>query len=267
MARDYRPRQEKMLDSHSARQTRHDKRSGRRSLWLSMLLVLALFFLGFWVVTHFASFGIKSSEKAALTQAQNAAASAEFLLPDGPIETHQEFKAESQVSSASLPRDKEPLDWLREPTQPSSSVSSLAKETVDEESNAGIFVDALPMPEAAKLYADPEITFYGTMNDFEVIPDDTTPISVALDTPKYLLAGAFFSKEAAQRALNQLSLKGQKLFMRETWSKSRNRAVYVLYTAPYTNRLELNARKNELRVLNAGVMEKDYQSEATKQTP
>lgn len=251
MARDYRPRQPKMLDSHSARQQRQEKQTSSRNLWLSMFLMIAVMLGGFWVITHFASSGVKSSAKVAESEQQILSSES-----DDEIEAGDEFKSSSA----------EPLAWLREPEQvPSKGKLANTEQSDVIEESTGIFVEALPMPEAAKLYAEPEITFYDTINDVEVIPDDTTPISVALDTPKYLLAGSFFSSSAAQRALKRLSAKGQKLFMRETWSSARNRAVYVLYTAPYTNRLELNARKNELRALGAGVMERDYKVADSKQ--
>ncbi|CAN8139756.1 SPOR domain-containing protein [uncultured Thiomicrorhabdus sp.] len=254
MARDYRPRQPKMLDTHSARHKRQEKQSGNRNLWLSMFLMMVVMLGGIWVVSHFASSGVKSSAKAAQAHTENLSeAASQTSLDDSLVEADViQPKVEKSPSNNSL---DEPLQWLREP---SSSVTEKTVKVEEVVEPSGIFVEALPMPEAAKLYAEPEITFYDTINDIEVIPDDTTPISVALETPKYLLAGSFFSPAAAQRALKRLSEKGQKLYMCETWSNARKRAVYVLYTAPYHNRLKLNARKNELRALGAGVMERDY---------
>ncbi|CAN8141899.1 SPOR domain-containing protein [uncultured Thiomicrorhabdus sp.] len=260
MARDYRPRQPKMLDSHSARKQRQEKQSNNRNVWLSMFLMMVMMLGGFWIVTHFASSGVKSSAKVAESQEAQEAVAQQNLKEATGI-SDKATDVESQPETVSQRPSAEPLEWLREPSQP---VVEKRSGAVAVEEPSGIFVEALPMPEAAKLYAEPEITFYNTINDVEVVPDDTTPISVALETPKYLLAGSFFSSGAAQRALKRLSARGQKLFMRKTWSRSRNRAIYVLYTLPYHDRLELNARKNELRALGAGVMERDYRPAKSK---
>ena len=94
-------------------------------------------------------------------------------------------------------------------------------------------------------------SFYEGLGQMEVVVD-AVPISVALKQPYYIQAGTFGSEKVANRELKRLLRLGQKLEMSVLNTKTRT--YYRLRVGPYTDRLALNKKRNELRQLGVDTL-------------
>ncbi|QKI88316.1 SPOR domain-containing protein [Thiomicrorhabdus xiamenensis] len=246
MARDYRPRHSSetlpppMLESSSARHKRQEEQRTSRNAWLVMLLVIGAMVGGYWVINHFANSGLKSGSQ----QMKQAVAEVDSIDENESVVILSDPQPETLEERIELPEQSASLQ------EPEESVSEAPRE---------IHAQALEVPSDEQIYGEPKKNFYSELKDLEVIPDDTTPEPVALEKPKYILAGSFFSESAALRAQRRLAQYEQKLKIRTTVRKD-GKHIYALYTEPYYDRLELNKRKNQLRKLGASVMELEYKS-------
>lgn len=255
MARDYRPRRAPetlpppMLESSSARHKRQEEQRTSRNAWLVMLLVIGAMVGGYWVINHFANSGLKSGSQ----QIKQAVAEIDLTDESESVVILSDPQPEQVEEQIELPAES---SLLQEPEESQSSETQPASDAPRE-----IRAQALDVPSDEQIYGEPKKNFYSELKDLEVIPDDTTPEPVALEKPKYILAGSFFSESAALRAQRRLAQYEQKLKIRATVRKD-GKHIYALYTEPYYDRLELNKRKNQLRKLGASVMELEYKSDS-----
>ncbi|MDX1351853.1 MAG: SPOR domain-containing protein [Thiomicrorhabdus sp.] len=94
-------------------------------------------------------------------------------------------------------------------------------------------------------------SFYDGLGQMEVVVD-AVPISVALEQPYYIQAGTFGSEKVARSELQRLLRLGQKLEM--SVLKTKTRTYYRLRVGPYSDRLALNKKRNELRQLGVDTL-------------
>ncbi|WP_228766938.1 MULTISPECIES: SPOR domain-containing protein [Thiomicrorhabdus] len=81
---------------------------------------------------------------------------------------------------------------------------------------------------------------------------DAEPLSVQLDAPYYVIAGTFGSMEVARKEQARLAKYGQIVDLTEY--KTATRTYYRLRIGPFTDRLILNKRRNELRRLGVDTL-------------
>ena len=94
-------------------------------------------------------------------------------------------------------------------------------------------------------------SFYEGLGQMEVVVD-AVPISVALEQPYYIQAGTFGSEKVARSELQRLLRLGQKLELSVLNTKTRT--YYRLRVGPYSDRLALNKKRNELRQLGVDTL-------------
>jgi len=94
-------------------------------------------------------------------------------------------------------------------------------------------------------------SFYQGLKESEVIVD-AVPISVQLDAAYYILAGTFGSEKVALKEQQRLARLGQQVGMAPV--KGKSRTYYRLSVGPFTDRLVMNAKRNELRRLGVDTL-------------
>lgn len=212
-------RDERILLSHASKST-----------WLATIGVLVVMAVGYWVVNHFGTKGVKSgqnSEAAAVISIETLDKDLNKDLKNSPVEEVE--SPNSQNSMAEVPAESEVQQVLK-PGQ--------------------LVVDSLPMPNERP--QKPQMTFYDEMSELEVPLDDASKYPILLEVPEYIVAGSFYNESSAKRELKRLTASGEELVLVASTGKG-DRVVYVLKTKPYQNRRELGARKNALRKLGARV--------------
>lgn len=217
--RDYRhghsqPRQTYQRKSQMAEPETEAPQSSSRWVWgLALLLSLALFG-GFFVVQHFAHYGVKSTPLAAET-------------------------AESVMETV-LVEDA------------ANTAMDVADNTSEEVPKKPLVVESLPMAKAQTEAEKPlQYTFYDGLAKTEVVVD-VEPISVKLNAPYFIQAGTFGSRDVAEKEQARLKSHGQELTISTvTW---KGRVYYRLRVGPYDDRLEMNKKRNELRSLGVDTL-------------
>jgi len=130
-------------------------------------------------------------------------------------------------------------------------------ETTAIESN-GMSVEALPIQAQpndhesdATANSATKYSFYQGLKATEVVVD-AVPISVALDSAYYILAGTFGSEKVALNEQKRLARLGQEVKVNPIAQK--NRTLYRLSVGPFNDRLVMNAKRNELRRLGVDTL-------------
>ncbi len=251
-------RDERILLSHASKST-----------WLATIGILAAMALVYWVVTHFGTKGLKSSEKnqpmveLVSESSSGVELNSELNTELEPFETMTETQSEkvsgmtSEKSSAEVTEAVKNSALAGEASEDLDSFSWSFSDSSDSESQptggkaSGVIQrDSLPLPEGVNSQA--KMTFYEEMQEVEVPLDDSKKYPIKLKVPEYIIAGSFYRESDARKELKRLSSYGQKLILVASSGKS-GRTVYVLKTKAYDNRRELGTRKNELRDLGARV--------------
>jgi len=115
-----------------------------------------------------------------------------------------------------------------------------------------VVVEAVKVPTESQGQAlkekEPKYSFYEGLGQMEVVVD-AEPIPVVLAQPYYIQAGTFGSEMIAKKEQARLAKIGQKVDI--SVFKTKVRTYYRLMVGPYTDRLIMNKRRNELR--QAGV--------------
>ncbi|WP_321325027.1 SPOR domain-containing protein [Thiomicrorhabdus sp.] len=106
-------------------------------------------------------------------------------------------------------------------------------------------------PEQASTQEEPKYSFYDGLGQMEVVVD-AEPIPVALEQPYYIQAGTFGSEEIAKKEQKRLARLGQKVEISNL--KTKVRTYYRLRVGPFTDRLVMNKRRNELRQLGVDTL-------------
>ena len=123
-----------------------------------------------------------------------------------------------------------------------------------------ITVEALPIESEAMASAlsatdsdngQSKYSFYQGLKATEVVVD-AVPISVALDSDYYILAGTFGSEKVALKEQKRLAGLGQSV--KVTVVNSKKRTYHRLSVGPFNDRLIMNAKRNELRRLGVDTL-------------
>lgn len=110
-----------------------------------------------------------------------------------------------------------------------------------------VVVEALEVDEEEKLVdieAKPQFSFYEGLAKTEVVVD-AVPLSIQLERPYYIQAGTFGSEKVAQQEQARLARLGQEVEV--SVYQGTKQIYYRLRVGPYTDRLALNKKRNELR--------------------
>ncbi len=99
--------------------------------------------------------------------------------------------------------------------------------------------------------APPKFSFYEGLANTEVVVD-AVPISIQMEQPYYIQDGTFGSERIARKELRRLAKMGQELEL--SVYQGTKRVYYRLRVGPYTDRLELNKKRNELRRLGVDTL-------------
>ncbi|HIE39809.1 MAG TPA: SPOR domain-containing protein [Thiomicrorhabdus sp.] len=112
-----------------------------------------------------------------------------------------------------------------------------------------------PVPSNEKEVREKEMgidySFYQGLSQTEVIVEAEL-ISVALEQPYYIQAGSFGSKSVAMQEVNRLKKHGQQLEISAL--KKGDRTYYRLRVGPFSDRLLMNKKRNELRKLGVDTL-------------
>lgn len=139
------------------------------------------------------------------------------------------------------------------PSQVSSELP-VSKELESKEAKpAPVVVAALEVkPEKVTIEPDKTVySFYEGLSKMEVVID-AEPLSVELKQPLYIQAGTFGSRKVAESELRRLAKLGQNLELSVLTTKVRT--YYRLRVGPFTDRLVMNKRRNELRRLGVDTL-------------
>ncbi len=180
-------------------------------------LVSLLLVSGFFVVNHFILKGVKSSES----------------TPSQTI-----FKTDSELKEATEELDERSSE-IRQPER------IMVNEVVVPESQ-----DRVKQGEGEVLTQN-HYSFYQGLSQTEVVVEAEL-ISVELAQPYYIQAGSFGSEKAAMQEKKRLEKHGQILDVSALTKGSRT--YYRLRVGPFTDRLKMNKRRNELRKLGVDTL-------------
>lgn len=117
-----------------------------------------------------------------------------------------------------------------------------------------VVVEALHVKEEEQLVdatAEPEFSFYEGLAKTEVVVD-AVPLSIQLERAYFIQAGTFGSEAVAYKEKARLARMGQELEV--SVYQGTKRIYYRLRVGPYTDRLELNKKRNELRRLGVDTL-------------
>jgi len=144
------------------------------------------------------------------------------------------------------------------------SIFKVAKEVNQQAVEAVAVVKAVAKPQPVVVEAvniEPEATssepekpyysFYEGLGQMEVVVD-AVPLSVELERPYYIQAGTFGSERVAKGEQKRLARLGQELEMSVLTTKVKT--YYRLRIGPFSDRLVLNKRRNELRKLGVDTL-------------
>lgn len=147
----------------------------------------------------------------------------------------------------------------QEPVAPSEIYTEVT-EPVRVEASSGMTVEALPSQPvsfSAEQLSDEtdgsetKYSFYQGLKATEVLVD-AVPISVALESDYYILAGTFGSEKVALQEQKRLAKLDQAV--KVTAIANRGRTLYRLTVGPFSDRLIMNAKRNELRRLGVDTL-------------
>jgi cell division protein FtsN len=117
-----------------------------------------------------------------------------------------------------------------------------------------VVVDAVQVDKEEQLVKIEEPTqysFYEGLAKSEVVVE-AVPISIQLKQPYYIQAGTFGSEKIARKEQQRLLKMGQKIEV--SIYQGTKRIYYRLRVGPFTDRLELNKKRNELRRLGVDTL-------------
>ncbi len=157
----------------------------------------------------------------------------------------------SQANESSEPTEKSIFIAAKEIKEKAvESVEKVSKKLEPEP----VVVEAVNVqPEESATEADEatKFSFYEGLAQTEVVVD-AVPISIQLEQPYYIQAGTFGSERVALKEKSRLAKLGQELEM--SIYHGSKRVYYRLRVGPFTDRLELNKKRNELRRLGVDTL-------------
>jgi cell division septation protein DedD len=138
----------------------------------------------------------------------------------------------------------------KEVKQPAVESVEIVKEKIQ---SKPVVVEAVDIKkhEAYKEDNKPQYSFYEGLGKMEVVVD-AEPLSVALEQPYYVLAGTFGSEKVARGEKARLAKLGQEVELSVLHRKTKT--YYRLRIGPFTDRLVMNKRRNELRRLGVDTL-------------
>ncbi|WP_127470020.1 SPOR domain-containing protein [Thiomicrorhabdus aquaedulcis] len=233
-------------------------------VWGASFLVSLLLLTGFFVTQHFADFGVKSGTPVDQTiyQEPGQAAStspSQTALTEVPIETTTVVKALKVEQSK--PVNVNHNDILQAPESVAQDVSASAlndspvESQVSAQASGEMTEEKTTSNSSAEPVADPVLknhySFYQGLGQTEVMVD-AVPISVKLGDPYYIQGGTFDTLEKARNEQKRLAQHSLNLVVAKF--ESSKGVYYRLRMGPYSDRLEMNKKRNELRRLGVDTL-------------
>lgn len=220
MAKDFRHAHGRHRQAQFQRKSQQTpKRSKQESsipkVWFAGFAVSALLLIGFFVTQHFVDQAQEENSK--------------------PVEKSIFLAAKELKEQA-----EKSVDEVTEKLEPKTTIP--------------VVVEAVKVPEEEKLVEVDEATkfsFYEGLAKSEVVVD-AVPLSVQLEQPYYIQAGTFGSQRIAEKERSRLERMGQELEL-STYQGTK-RLYYRLRVGPFTDRLALNKKRNELRRLGVDTL-------------
>ncbi|WP_024850254.1 SPOR domain-containing protein [Hydrogenovibrio kuenenii] len=111
--------------------------------------------------------------------------------------------------------------------------------------------EAAVVPKAQEDEHKIHYSFYHGLAQTEVVVN-AVPISIELPTPYYIQAGTFTEQDAALREQKRLAQHDQ--VMKISSIQSKGKTYYRLRLGPFTDRLVMNRKRNELRKLGVDTL-------------
>lgn len=214
MARDYRHGhgQKQVFQRRSQQSSQEEDKRSVSLVWGAVFLVSAVILIGFFITQHFASKAASPEE------------STEKKLYQAAVEIKETTEAKIETVSKQL--------------QPKSVGPIMVNEVVIPK------VDGKSVTDGVSEAAENQFSFYEGLGQTEVVVE-VEPISVQLEHPFYIQAGSFGSEAVAKQELKRLAKFGLALELSPLHKPKRT--YYRLRVGPFTDRLLLNKRRNELR--------------------
>jgi len=153
------------------------------------------------------------------------------------------FMSNSEVTEVVAP--SEIYTEITQPIKPESTVITVEALPVQLNPDQDLMAKELQASNGTKY------SFYQGLKATEVVVD-AVPISVALDSAYYILAGTFGSEQVALKEKKRLAGLGQAVTVAAITSKKRT--YHRLSVGPFNDRLLMNAKRNELRRLGVDTL-------------
>lgn len=214
MARDYRHGhgQKQVFQRRSQQSTQEEEKRSVSLVWGGVFLVSTVILIGFVITQHFAN------------KAASPEASTEKNIYQAAVEIKETTEAKIETVSKQL--------------QPKPIKPMMVNEVVIPK------VDGKSATDGVAAVAESQFSFYEGLGQTEVVVE-VEPISVQLEHPFYIQAGSFGSEAVAKQELKRLAQLGLDLVLSPLHKPKRT--YYRLRVGPFTDRLLLNKRRNELR--------------------
>jgi cell division protein FtsN len=240
----------------NSRQPTH-KRSAA-VVWGASFLVSLLSLSGFFVAQHFADFGVKSGAPVEPTiyqeqaQIDNQASTPPSTVANNTADT---VRVPENTNGAGLVvqavKIEQPVpvnvnaQEVLQAGEPPVALKLTENEPSAESSNSELNADG-SVPAVKNHFS-----FYQDLSQTQVVVD-AVPISVKLSDPYYIQGGTFDTVEKARNEQKRLAQHGLNLVIAKF--ESPRGIYYRLRMGPYTDRLEMNKKRNELRRLGVDTL-------------
>lgn len=150
------------------------------------------------------------------------------------------------------------IKQIKDPVAPSEIYTEVT-EPINRPKPTTMTVEALPSQAGLEAEQTPNQTdknqtkysFYQGLKATEVIVD-AVPLSVVLEADYFVIAGTFGSEKVALQEQARLARLGQPVKVAEI--SGRKGTLYRLSVGPYRDRLQMNAKRNELRKLGVDTL-------------
>jgi len=188
-------------------------------IWLAVVFVSLALLGSFFAVKHFATQGVGSRLEAL------------EILEEQPVD----IAATDTITKAKIV----------EIHPPESEVSKDSKIDLKVVEQAEVPLNEANLAEKKQSLDSIQFTFYEGLSETEVVVY-AEPIPVVLPEPYYILAGTFGRYELARQEQDRLKSRG---LLVEISVLKLQRTYYRLRSGPFTNRIKMNKKRNELRRL------------------
>lgn len=223
-------------------------------IWASGFLLSLVLLVGLFVSQHFASKGVKSASSDNDKTIFSTQSASKSQNENADVMRLDEAENQKQTANAQVGSDElTPADTVNETApdkdlvEPSQKQNNVAATSSSAQGTSKIVVNAIEPKTNQKEANEPtHYSFYTGLGKMKLVVD-AKPLPVALEKPHYIQAGSFGSKKIAQRELARLQQNGVAKDLTLAEYKGSKQVYYRLLMGPFSNRLILNKRRNELR--------------------